>query len=87
MVAMHPGEGPRRLQRIETTHVDARLDEAAPESSRCLTEAAHPIVNHADANSIARLGLQGGGKLGADRIVANNVVLEIHPAFGALYRG
>ncbi len=87
MIAMHPIERAGETQRIETAHFHAGLAEFAPESPRCLAESAHPIVDHAYAEPVARLGFERLGEFSADLVLAENIVLKVNSVFRVADRG
>src|SRR5258705_431632 len=74
MIAMYPTERAGETRRIETPHFHAGLAERAPESPRRLAESAHPIVDHAHAQPVARFGLERLGKFSADLASLQQVI-------------
>src|ERR1700738_1348976 len=87
MVAMHPTERTGDTQWIGTTHFPPGLAEGAPTSPRCLAESAHPIVDHAHAEPVARLGLERLGEFSADLVFAENIILKVNSVFRIADRG
>src|SRR6266404_9795056 len=81
MIAMYPTERAGETRRIETPHFHAGLAERAPESPRRLAESAHPIVDHAHAQPVARFGLERLGKFSADLVLAEDIILEVDSVF------
>ncbi len=73
-------------ERVEGTHLGAGLDEAPPIAAR-RAERAEGIVQHAHADAGPRALGERVGEAPAGGVVADDVVLEVHPAACRADRG
>src|SRR5262249_25343529 len=80
MIPAEPAQRTRETGRVVAAHLDAARAQSLPEAPRGLSEAAHPVVDDADAHAVPGLRDQGGAELLADRVVVDDVALEVDAA-------
>src|SRR5690606_29454240 len=78
VIARYPTERAREPRRVVRTHLDPRLAQRRPEPAPGLPESAQPVVNDSHTHPLACPCREHLSKLLPNRIVPNEVVLEMN---------